>query len=69
MSTVAFIGVGVMGLPMATNLVRAGHDVTAFDTDPRAVDRIEQRGATAGSSAADAARGYPLMARVPMLRK
>lgn len=31
MTKVSFIGLGNMGLPMAKNLVRAGHDVTGFD--------------------------------------
>ncbi|CAM4113976.1 3-hydroxyisobutyrate dehydrogenase [Palleronia rufa] len=31
---IAFIGLGNMGLPMAVNLARAGHDVTGFDTQP-----------------------------------
>jgi 2-hydroxy-3-oxopropionate reductase len=32
---IAFIGLGIMGLPMATNLVRAGHDVWAYNRSPR----------------------------------
>ena len=32
---IAFIGLGNMGAPMAANLVRAGHDVTGFDTAAR----------------------------------
>jgi len=31
MATVAFIGLGNMGGPMAANLVKAGHKVVAFD--------------------------------------
>ena len=31
MATIAFIGLGNMGGPMAANLVKAGHKVTAFD--------------------------------------
>ena len=31
MTTIAFIGVGNMGGPMARNLVKSGHDVRAFD--------------------------------------
>jgi len=33
-STIGFIGLGNMGVPMAANLVRAGYDVIAFDLDP-----------------------------------
>ena len=32
--TIGFIGLGNMGLPMATNLVKAGYDVIGFDTNP-----------------------------------
>ncbi len=31
---VGFIGVGVMGEPMAANLVRAGYDCTIYDINP-----------------------------------
>ncbi|MGH9058923.1 MAG: NAD(P)-binding domain-containing protein, partial [Acidimicrobiales bacterium] len=31
MTTVAFLGTGIMGLPMAANLARAGHDVRAWN--------------------------------------
>ena len=34
MSQVAFYGLGTMGLPMARNLVAAGHEVVGFDLDP-----------------------------------
>ena len=30
-TTIAFVGLGSMGLPMATNLVKAGHAVRGFD--------------------------------------
>ena len=36
MATVAFIGLGNMGGPMASNLVKAGHRVTGFDLVPDA---------------------------------
>ena len=44
---VAFIGLGNMGLPMAGNLLAAGHDVTGYDVAGIALDG----GATAGSMA------------------
>ena len=31
MSRIAFVGMGNMGLPMAVNLVKAGHEVAGFD--------------------------------------
>ncbi len=48
---IAFIGLGNMGAPMAANLVRAGHEVTGFDTMAR------PEGLTLASSAAEAAKG------------
>ena len=53
MTRVAFIGLGTMGLPMARNLVAAGHDVVACDLDPR---RAEALGAEVAERPADAAR-------------
>jgi 3-hydroxyisobutyrate dehydrogenase len=32
---VGFVGIGNMGTPMAGHIVKAGHDVTVFDTDPQ----------------------------------
>ncbi len=57
MATVAFIGLGNMGGPMATNLVKAGHDVTVFDLSQAACDELQDAGASVAESAADAARG------------
>ena len=38
MASIAFIGLGNMGGPMAANLVKAGHKVVAFDSSrPRAI--------------------------------
>ncbi len=49
---IAFIGLGNMGAPMATNLVAAGYDVTGFDLVANCPDGVE-----CASSAADAATG------------
>ena len=56
MTKIAFIGLGNMGLPMAANLVRAGHDVTGFDLFNEAVLRAQELGVLPAESAADAAR-------------
>jgi len=40
MTTVAFIGLGIMGRPMAANLVRAGFDVRGHNRSETAVDRV-----------------------------
>jgi 4-hydroxybutyrate dehydrogenase/sulfolactaldehyde 3-reductase len=55
--TVAFIGLGTMGRPMALNIVRRGLSVRAFDILPEAVDALAAAGATPATSPADAARG------------
>lgn len=57
MAALGFIGLGNMGLPMARNLLRAGHAVRAFDLSVEAMAAATAAGATAAASAADAARG------------
>lgn len=47
---VGFIGVGVMGGPMALNVLKGGHDLTVFDLDPAAVQRVVDAGAKAAAS-------------------
>jgi len=56
MAHVGFIGLGNMGLPMAANLARAGHDVTGFDTVEAAQHKAREAGISIAASAADAAR-------------
>lgn len=57
MTTIAFLGLGQMGGPMALNLVKAGHAVRAFDVVPAAVQKAGEGGCTACASAADAVQG------------
>ncbi|GAA2572595.1 NAD(P)-binding domain-containing protein [Actinomadura fulvescens] len=54
MSRIAFIGLGIMGGPMAAHLVRAGHDVTGYDVVQAGVDRLVAAGGTGASSVAAA---------------
>jgi 3-hydroxyisobutyrate dehydrogenase-like beta-hydroxyacid dehydrogenase len=49
---VAFLGLGIMGRPMAANLVKAGHEVTVWNRTPKQVE-----GARTAESPADAANG------------
>lgn len=51
MAKIAFIGLGNMGGPMALNLVKAGHDVRAFDLSEQAVAQVTDAGAQGASSA------------------
>jgi len=53
---IGYIGVGLMGLPMATRLVALGYQVTAYDIAPGRVDAARKAGARVAGSAADAAR-------------
>lgn len=57
MQTVAFLGLGHMGGPMAANLVEAGHTVRGFDPVPAAAAAAEQRGANMHPTAAEAVSG------------
>ncbi|MEQ8344096.1 MAG: 3-hydroxyisobutyrate dehydrogenase [Sneathiellaceae bacterium] len=54
MSKIGFIGTGNMGGPMAINLVKAGHEVKAFDLAPALLESVAAAGATAAASAAEA---------------
>lgn len=47
---VGFIGLGVMGAPMAANIVKGGHELTVYDTNPEAVARLVSAGAKAAAS-------------------
>jgi 3-hydroxyisobutyrate dehydrogenase len=57
MSKIAFIGLGHMGLGMAANVAKAGHEVWAFDLSPEAVARAAAQGCQAAASAQEAVRG------------
>jgi 3-hydroxyisobutyrate dehydrogenase len=55
---VAFLGLGVMGYPMAGHLAKAGHDVTVYNrTSAKAARWVAQHGGRSAPSPADAARG------------
>ncbi|WP_394202167.1 3-hydroxyisobutyrate dehydrogenase [Shewanella waksmanii] len=57
MTTVAFIGLGNMGGPMAVNLLKAGKTVKVFDLVPEAMNQLAEQGALTASSACGAAAG------------
>ncbi len=58
---VGFIGLGNMGRPMASNLVRKGARVTVHDVNPAPVSALAQLGATAAGSLADVARASDIV--------
>lgn len=53
--TVAFLGLGHMGGPMAVNLVKAGYQVLGFDVVPAAVEAAAAQGVPVVGSATEAA--------------
>ena len=57
MAKVTFIGLGNMGGPMASNLLKAGHEVTVFDLSKAAVEALVTEGARTADSARAAADG------------
>lgn len=57
MITIAFLGLGQMGGPMASNLLQKGHALRVFDVNQQAVKEIVQKGATAFPTPAEAAKG------------
>jgi len=57
MTTIAFIGVGNMGGPMARNLLKARHLVRAFDLSAAALKPVTDAGASAAATALEAVKG------------
>ena len=57
MATIGFIGLGNMGLPMAGNLIKKGHEVKGFDLLPANMAKAAAGGIKKVASAADAAGG------------
>ena len=61
MTTVAFLGTGTMGLPMARNLARAGFEIRAWNRTPERAKPLEDEGATVVSDPREAAAGTELL--------
>ena len=57
MSKIGFIGLGLMGNPMAANLVKAGHEVAGFDLNAANLQKAGGAGVGIAKSAADAVSG------------
>jgi 3-hydroxyisobutyrate dehydrogenase len=57
MASIAFIGLGNMGGPMAANLVKAGHKVTAFDLVAASRDQAKADGAEIAESSVNSVKG------------
>jgi len=66
MAAIGFIGLGNMGAPMAANLVKAGHQVMAYDIVPAPVEALVAKGGRRATSAAEAvAAGDILITMLP----
>ena len=61
MAKIAFIGLGNMGGPMAANLAKAQHHVTAFDLSDTAVAAAVEKGAHKAATAAEAVKGAEIV--------
>jgi 3-hydroxyisobutyrate dehydrogenase len=55
MARIGFIGLGNMGLPMAQNLIKAGHEVEGIDVNPASVEKLKASGGVAVETAKIAA--------------
>jgi 2-hydroxy-3-oxopropionate reductase len=62
MSTIAFIGLGIMGSPMACHLAKAGHTVIGYNRSPEKAAALVQAGGTAADSIQQAVKDANVVA-------
>lgn len=66
MSTIGFVGLGVMGKQMAKNLVDAGYEVIGYDRAPKPLEEFKQYGGSTGESLQEVAlAGNPIILCLP----
>ena len=66
MSRIGFVGLGNMGLPMAQNLIKAGHQVEGVDLNPVSIEKLKAAGGTvAETHKVAAARGDVVITMLP----
>ncbi|HKS75173.1 MAG TPA: NAD(P)-binding domain-containing protein, partial [Terriglobales bacterium] len=53
--SVGFIGLGIMGEPMAMNLVKSGYKVTVYNRTPQKAEPLKKAGAKVAANPAEAA--------------
>ncbi|MBN1685658.1 MAG: 2-hydroxy-3-oxopropionate reductase [Spirochaetales bacterium] len=58
---IGFIGLGIMGRPMAKNLIKAGHDLIVYDINPAPMDELAGMGAKKGTSPAQVTSAVELV--------
>lgn len=61
MARIGFVGLGHMGLPMAINLIKAGHQVTGYDLQTAAMQHLSAAGGFAASRLEEAAAGQEII--------
>src|ERR1700722_17422450 len=61
MAQIGFIGLGNMGLPMARNLIKAGHQVCGYDVNAAALDKFAAAGGIAVRSLDVASMGVEVV--------
>jgi 3-hydroxyisobutyrate dehydrogenase len=62
MAKVAFLGLGVMGYPMAGHLAAKGHDVTVYNrTSAKSADWVRQHGGKSAATPTEAAKGQEIV--------
>jgi 3-hydroxyisobutyrate dehydrogenase len=65
MAKIGFIGLGNMGLPMAINLVKAGHVVAGNDVSPKGVDALVAAGGASAKNIVDVANAEIVVTMLP----
>jgi 2-hydroxy-3-oxopropionate reductase len=58
---VGFIGLGIMGKPMARNLMKAGHDLVVFNRSPGPIEELSGEGAEAAGSPKEVAQNSDIV--------
>ena len=61
MQKIGFIGLGIMGKPMAKNLLKAGYKLVVYDINKQPVKELVEAGAEEGLSSKDVLRGQILL--------
>ncbi|OCH99066.1 3-hydroxyisobutyrate dehydrogenase [Legionella jamestowniensis] len=61
MARIGFIGLGHMGLPMAINLLKAGHTVTGYDIQQSALNHLQEAGGKVAQRLPEAASGQEVI--------
>ncbi|NLI54891.1 MAG: 2-hydroxy-3-oxopropionate reductase [Clostridiales bacterium] len=61
MESIGFIGLGIMGKPMALNLIRAGYVLTVYDINPEPLEELKKAGAMIAASGKEVARNNAIL--------